>query len=137
MASEANENRKHGQLIIDMLTNSLTSFTDEVTNDGSFTYIEKAVLKGFVQTTGKTMFEDYLGSLINDCSYCGMMNENTTNDLYLALTFPTPQIKSGIETPVLQQVDKYYYDMLGRRYYERPMVEGVYLHQGKKIIITK
>lgn len=135
MASEANENRKHGRLIIDMLTNGLVSFTDEVTADNTFSYIEKAVLKGFVQTTGKTMFEDYLGSLINDCSYCGLANENTTNDLYLSLVLPTPQIKSSIMPIESMPVDNHYYDMLGRRFSTRPSVGGVYLYNGKKILI--
>lgn len=142
-SSEANENLKYSQLIIDMMSERLLSFAQEVMNTNNFGYMDKIVIRGMLQTMSSTMFSEYLGSLLTDCSYCGTDNENTTNDLYISLRFPEPEeIKTDIPVDPSDGWDNLsedepgaYYDVLGRRYQVRPAAQGVYLHNGKKIFI--
>ena len=135
-ASEANENYKYGDWIISKLSSQLTAFTEEVIKAGSYNMLEKAALRAFIQQYANTAFKDYLNSLITDCSYCTTENENTTNDLYLTLQLPLPEIISGLENEqVLTVGDDYYYDLLGRRYQSLPTQQGVYLHNGQKIFV--
>ena len=133
-AAEANENKKYGQLLIDMMTDGLTNFAEDVIADNNFNSLERTAIRVFVKNSGDTLFEEYLGSLIYDCSYCGTDNENTTNDLYLNLHLPAPVI-SGLENAGAENMQSYYYDMLGRRYTECPPHSGIYLHNGRKIIV--
>ena len=140
-ASEANENLKYNQLVIDMMGDRLLAFAQEVMNNNDFSDMNKIILRGVLQSMSKSMFSDYLGSLLTDCSYCGTNNENTTNDLYVSLSLPEPEeiIKDepidALDNIVEEDSNGVYYDVLGRRYNTRPNMRGVYLYNGKKIYI--
>ncbi len=134
MAAEGNENKKYGQLVIDMMTDALTNFAEDIIEDNNFNSLERTAIRVFVKSSGEALFEEYLGSLIYDCSYCGTNNENTTNDLYLDLVLPTPVI-SGVNNVESEIMQSGYYDMLGRRHTGFPAQSGVYLHNGRKIFV--
>ncbi len=134
-ASEANENLKYGDWLIQKLSTQLTAFTEQVISAGTYNMFEKVALRAFIQQFSGTAFKEYLNSLITDCSYCTTDYENTTNDLYLTLNLPLPVLVSGLDAEVQTVADGYYYDMLGRRYETMPTQRGVYLHNGKKMFV--
>lgn len=48
-----------------------------------------------------------------------------------------PDYTTAIQEIVLTQNDgdSSYYDMQGRKYYSRPMTKGIYIHEGRKVIV--
>lgn len=134
-ASEANENYKKTEIITNMLSEQTLAFCKDVMTSNGFPAPQIQVVQNLLKSTTNKMYEDYLKSLLKDCTYCKTEDENTTNDLFVELHIKTPSITSNNVVEFKIENDNNYYDILGRKYTSRPTKQGIYLHNGEKIYI--
>ena len=135
--SEGNENNKLYQLIVDMIDQAFDRIIDDVTAEG-FTPMERFTYKNFFKPMILSYLNTPMYSMLTDCTNYGTADANTTNDLYASLAIGSPLADTnlcnwGKWCTNMSTEDDAWYDMLGRRFVEKPTWKGIFIHQGKKV----
>ena len=136
--SEGNENLKLTDNIINMVYDGYDRLIDDLAQKNGFTQKQVYVYKTDVKNMIVKMLEAPVYSILQDCTNRGNEYENTTNDLFVNLKLPYHIERTGVEdltNDKKDSADTYWYDLQGRQYPSMPEQTGVYIHQGKKIMI--
>ena len=164
--SEGNEQRKAAKDTIEAICHTgIDGVIDYMYDNAGFTADEKVInmlsfrtaenmkamfsgdLKSMIESQASSEEEkekmtelfDLIDSVLEDCSYCGTDNENHTNDLYLTIQLPQPREDKDTSNEIIDKNESVsgWWDILGRRLQGEPAESGIYLHNGKKILIVR
>lgn len=131
--SEANENRKLVERIRELVNIGYDNMIDDMAAENNFSLLEIYLFKTEVKNAILSMVEKPVLSILYDYSNYGTKTQNRTNDLFVNLSLAPARSHSLDNIPY--STDNYWYDIMGRRYVERPTQVGVYIRNGKKEII--
>ena len=131
--SEGNEPEKQTDTIRVMTDNGLEQMMLKMM-EAEFNKYERPIIAKLLLQFFRPKMTTMYDSTFGDYSYYETEFRNRTDDLYPTLLL-APAVHTALSDGLDQQADDNYYDILGKRYTERPTAAGVYIHNGEKLII--
>ena len=127
-----NEGKNPNSLLVEqevkdsMLAMSISMLGDETVGKMAYDYA--------IQSYYTDTFEPIINSVIKDCTYFGTEYADITDDENAIFVLPKPPL-SAIQTISLSTRNRGYYTIDGRKVDENSLKKGIYIHDGKKIVI--
>lgn len=109
-----------------MLSMSISMLGDETVGKMAYDY----AMQSYYEET----FAPIINSVINDCTNFGTEYADITDDENATFIIPKPML-SGIQTISLATRSNDYFTIDGRKVDKNALKKGIYIHDGKKIVI--
>lgn len=131
--SEGNEPEKQTDTVRVMTDKGLEQMMLKMM-ESEFKSFERQLIAAMMLQYFRPRMQTMYDSTFGDYSYYETSFRNRTDDLYPTI-YLAPALHTAISDKYDRSTDNNYYDLLGRRYTERPTQAGVYIHNGEKIIV--
>ncbi len=131
--SEGNEHLKKVELVEQLVYDTYDKMIDDLTKEG-FSKTEIFIYKTELKKVIIGMMISPVSSLLYNSVEYGTPYARTTNDLYLKTKIGEPVKVDALEQLQADKAtDDAWYDVLGRRFRNRPAEGGIYIHNGQKV----